>query len=150
MQEVVKLLCAAVLRATFGVHRLPVALHLMHCVSGLCRSSTPTASAAEWSFLLTGAALDAAAGSPAPPIPGWVPAPARDRFAALVASLPAVTHAARFDDAAVWSAWCDEAAPDAVPAVAAGLSKFQQALVLQVRVLALRCQSAQRPCILCP
>lgn len=131
VQEFVKLLCAAVLRATFGVHRLPVALHLVHCISGLRCAAAPAAAPAEWAFFLTGAAAAAGLGA-APAVPQWVPQHARDRFAALAAGLPAVAQAARFEDAAAWSAWCSEAAPESVPAVAAGLTKFQQAIVLQV------------------
>lgn len=126
------MLCAAVLRATFGVHRLPVALHLVHCISGLRCAATPAATPTEWAFFLTGAA-SAAGLAAAPAVPQWVPPQAHDRFTALAAGLPAVAQAARFGDAAAWSAWCGEAAPESVPAAAAGLTKFQQAIVLQVR-----------------
>lgn len=130
-----RLLCGTVLRATFGVHRLPAALHLMHCLLGLRRTATPAASPAEWTFFLTGAAMgSAAAAAPggAAAIPHWVPAAARERFASLLGSLPGVAQAARLDDSAAWSSWLAAAAPDSVPAVASALTRFQQVIVLQV------------------
>eukprot|EP00892_Ulva_mutabilis_P012055 jgi/Ulvmu1/9221/UM005_0321.1 len=126
--EFVRLLCATVLRATCGMHRLPVALHLMHSMFRLRRTIARAAEPAEWSFFLTGVA--SASGSAAA-VPHWVPAGSRDRFCALVDSLPAVAQAARFDDAAAWSAWLAVPAPDSVPAVASTLSRFQQVLILQ-------------------
>lgn len=135
MQEFVKQLCATVLRATVAAHRLPVALHLMHCMGGVCRTSIPAALAIEWTFFLTGAAMGGASVS-APgsgSIPHWVPTSARERFSALADSLPGIIEASRFDDSSAWTEWLAAAAPESAPPVACTLTKFQQVILAQVR-----------------